>query len=178
MAKYKYINNFSKETQEDLFLLLVDSVAGAKKTDAAKLLRDLLSEQEASMLARRLKIALLLEKGWSYEDIRKAIKVSHSTIAKIQLWLKTYGDGFRMAIPKIESNAGKSRNEDVSPGSWRSLKKRYPMYFWPELLLKEIVRSANMRERERLLNVLSELKDKTPLTKEIQNILNKKSNTT
>ena len=178
MAKYKYINNFSKETQEDLFLLLVDSVAGVKKTDAAKLLRDLLSEQEAVMIARRLKIALLLEKGWSYEDIRKAIKVSHSTIAKIQLWLKTYGDGFRLAIPKIESNSNNQKQLQGNTGSWRQLKKKYPMYFWPELLLKEIINSANKRERARLIGVLNELKDKTPLTKQLQSILGKKVNTT
>src|SRR3989344_986529 len=174
MAKYTHINRLSKQTQQELFLLLVEALAGEKKTDAAKLLRDLLSEQEASMNARRLKIALLLEKGLSYFQIRKIIPVSHGTIAKIQLWLKTYGDGFRLAIPKIDKMA-EDKNESV--GGWRQIKKRYPMYFWPELILKEVVKSANQRERQRLLAVIAELRDKTPLTKELNSLLKQNSNT-
>lgn len=175
MSKYTHINHFSKQTQEELFLLLVEALAGWHKIDSAKLLRDLLSEQEASMIARRLKIALLLEKGLTYQQIGKIIPVSHGTIAKIQLWLNTYGDGFRLAIPKIDK-IDKKDTKDI--GGWRQLKKRYPMYFWPELLLKEIVKSANKRERQRLVAVLSELHNKTPLTKELGNILKQKSNTT
>lgn len=175
MARYTNINRISKPKQQDLFLLLVEALAGHKKTDAAKLLRDLLSEQEASMIARRLKIALLLEEGFSYNRIREVIPVSDGTIAKIQLWLNTYGDGFRLVIPKISKI--KETSEDYEVGSWRQLKKRYSIYFWPELLLKEIVKNANKRERERLEVIVKELRDKTPLTKQLQQILKQNSNT-
>jgi hypothetical protein len=45
------------------------------------------------------------------------------------------------------------------------------MYFWPELLLKQIVKSANKREREKLLKVVGALKEKTKLSKELKKIL-------
>ncbi|MEK7618398.1 MAG: Trp family transcriptional regulator [Patescibacteria group bacterium] len=174
--KYKNINKLNKQTQEELFLLLVEALSGIKKIEAAKLLRDLISEQEASMIARRLKVAMLLEQGFSYDDINEAIKVSHGTIAKIQLWLQTYGDGFRAAIPKLgKVNAGDPHSLDES--GWRQIKKRFPMYFWPQILLEEVVASANKKERQRLAMVLKELKDKTPLTKQLQNILGKNSST-
>lgn len=176
MARYTKINKFSKKVQQELFLLLVDALSGIRKSDAAKLLRDLLSEQEAVMLARRLKIALLLEEGLSYEKICREIPVSHGTIAKIQLWLKTYGDGFRLAIPKIKLRKDNKVTEEQKL-SWRQVKKRYPIYFWPELLLQEIVKSASQKERKRLVAILGEMHDKTPLTKQLQNILNQKSNT-
>jgi len=175
MAKNTHIKHFSKQRQQDLFLLLVEALTGVKKTDAAKLLRDLLSEQEASMLARRLKIALLLEKGLSYKQIRQDIPVSDGTIAKIQLWLNTYGDGFRLVIPKINKNIPSQEKKEI--GGWRQLKKRYPIYFWPEILLKEVVSSANKKERQKLISIVNELRDKTPLTKQLQQILSKNSNT-
>ncbi len=178
MAKYSNINRISKQDQDDLFLLLAESLVGMKKTDAAKVLRDLLSQQESVMLARRLKIALLLEKGFSYQQIRKEIPVSDSTIAKIQLWLKTYGDGFRLALPKIDHEPDDRHILEEDKLGWRSLKKRYPAYFWPELVLKQIVKSANKRERQRLSEIVEELRDKTPLTKQLQKILRQNSYTT
>src|SRR3989344_1055047 len=174
--KYKNINKLSKQTQEELFLLLVEALAGIKKIDAAKLLRDLLSEQEASMIARRLKVAMLLEQGLSYEEINDTIKVSHGTIAKIQMWLQTYGDGFRTAIPQLDKISPVD-SRPIDESGWRQVKKRYPMYFWPQILLEEVVSSANKKEKKRIKVVLKELKDKTPLTKQLQNILGKNSRT-
>jgi hypothetical protein len=45
------------------------------------------------------------------------------------------------------------------------------MYFWPEILLKEIVKSASKREKERLSAVIQRLKEKTSLSKDLQKIL-------
>jgi uncharacterized protein YerC len=175
--KYKNINSLPKQAQEEFFLLLVDALSGVNKIEAAQLLRDLLSDQEASMIARRLKIAMLLESGSSYEDINKVIKVSHGTIAKIQLWLQTYGDGFRKVIPKLQK-ADSANSRSSSSLNWKRIKKSYPIYFWPQILLEEVVSTANAKERQRLKMVLKELKDKTPLTKQLQNLLNKNSSTT
>jgi hypothetical protein len=54
---------------------------------------------------------------------------------------------------------------------WRTLKKSYPMYFWPQLLLEEIVKTANKREKQKLLNVVNGLREKTKLSNELLKIL-------
>ena len=179
MAKYSNIKRLPKQAQAELFLLLVDAIAGKKKTEAAQVLRDLLSEQEAAMIARRMKIAILLENGYTYQQIRREIPVSDSTIAKIQLWLNTYGDGFRLAIANLEKNPSTNRHSlETDKLGWRKMKRKYPMYFWPQILLEEIVKSANKRERKRLAYIVNELHDKTPLTKELQKVLKQNYNTT
>jgi uncharacterized protein YerC len=177
MAKYSNISKIQKEGQADLFILLVNALANITTTNAAKLLRDLLSDQEATLIARRLKIALLLDEGLTYLQIRKIIPVSDSTISKIQMWLKTYGDGFRTVLPKLK-NKERAEKPESSESTWRRHKKRYAMYYWPELILKEIVKSANKREKKRLLDILSQLKEKTELTKELNAILRQNSYTT
>ncbi|PIR96497.1 MAG: hypothetical protein COT92_00735, partial [Candidatus Doudnabacteria bacterium CG10_big_fil_rev_8_21_14_0_10_42_18] len=55
--------------------------------------------------------------------------------------------------------------------SWRLVKKNYPLYFWPELLLKEIVRSASGRQKKQLLGVVEELRGKTKIARDLQRIL-------
>ena len=137
--------------------------------EAANFIKDLLSEGEVIMLARRLQIARLLDQGYTYDEIERAMKVSNTTIAKVQTWLNLYGEGYRMVLKRTAGKASATSNP--GPLSWNKLKKKYPMYFWPELLLKEIVNSANKKERARLVKVVDGLKEKTRLSKDLTKIL-------
>ena len=56
------------------------------------------------MLAKRIAIAYLLIKGYSYTTIESTLKVSDSTIGYIALILKTKGNGLRKIIKKLESH--------------------------------------------------------------------------
>jgi len=129
------------------------------------------------MLAKRLKIAELVLEGETYDYIRSFLKVSPGTIARVQEWLKISGDGYRWAAQKTKSDTKKlQRNLPAESGysGWSDIKRRYPIYFWPELLLEEIVKSANKREKERLRKVVCEMekmKKKKPLFKRLQRIL-------
>lgn len=135
--------------------------------EAANFIRDLLSEQEVVMLARRLQIARFLQNGLTYAQIKKAMKASETTVAKVQTWLKFYGEGYRMVLSRTKSTGSKSDFE--SP--WNLVKRKHPIYFWPELLLREIVKSANKREKQRLLTVINQMKEKTKLSKELLKLL-------
>ncbi len=64
--------------------------------------KDLLSETEALMLARRLKIATLLYKGKSYEDIEKLLRTGSATIASVHAWLDGGFGGYIQGIVKLE----------------------------------------------------------------------------
>ena len=170
MAKFSVINKLTKKEADELFIRIVSAIAALRNPmEAANFLKDLLSEQEAIMLARRLQIADLLTQGLTYEQIHRLMKVGDSTIARVQTWLKLYGEGYRMVLKRTAKSQKISREDSGS--SWRLLKQKYPMYYWPELLLKEIVKSANTREKRRLLRVVEDLRAKTKMARELTTIL-------
>lgn len=172
MTKYAGIKRFTKHQQEELFIKFAKGLASLKSSvEAAGLIKDLFSEQEALLLARRLYIAELLQEGFTYAQIHRLINVGDNTIAKVQLWLQTYGDGFRTVISRTKRKI-KTRSEGGR--SWQNFKKKYPMYFWPQLLLEEIVKSANKKERQRILSVVENMKEKSKLTRNLLKILKDK----
>ncbi|OGE83692.1 MAG: hypothetical protein A3B10_04530 [Candidatus Doudnabacteria bacterium RIFCSPLOWO2_01_FULL_44_21] len=167
---YNVKRKLTKREQDELFIKLARALALLHNPqEGAQFLRDLLSEPEVLMLARRLQIAELLLDGKTYQQIRADLKVSFGTIARVQTWLDLYGDGYRTIIKRIGPKQSPNNNED-QPLS--KLKKKYPMYFWPELLLKEIIKTANKREKERLLKTIEQLRNKTQLSKDLDRFLN------
>lgn len=168
-ATYRVKHKLSKQEQNELFAKLAKTFALLHNSaEMANFLRDLLSEAEVFMLSRRLQIAELLIEGLTYDKICSALKVGPSTIARVQTWLELYGDGYRNAVKKINKT---ERATDDSTKPFARFKRKYPMYFWPELLLKEIIKTANQREKQRLLKVVEQLRDKTQLSKELQKLL-------
>ncbi len=63
--------------------------------------QDLLTRTEKAMLGKRILIALLLEKEYSYKDIRRWLKVSENTIANIRERLEKDGRGFRAVLKAL-----------------------------------------------------------------------------
>lgn len=72
-----------------------------KREDVEAYLYDLLSPVERTMLAKRLAIAVLLTKDFSYVAIADVLKVSFPTISSISIWMKHSGKGFEKVIKKI-----------------------------------------------------------------------------
>lgn len=165
LQKEKRLDKLTRKDHEELTLDLVNAVVGAKSVvNAALFLRDLLTKSEMQMLAKRLRIAKLLLAGLTYENIEEQLYVSHSTIAKIAIWLSEKGDGFRTIIEKLPKQT-ETKSSELS--DWDSLKRKHSLYFWPELLLEEIVKSANNRQKQRIKDVLSSLEAKSKLHKEL-----------
>lgn len=168
-GSYKLNYRLSKEKQTDLFIKFAQTLASLRSAEeVAHFLKDLLSEGEVQMLAKRLRIAELLIDGLTYEQIISDIKVAPTTIARVQTWLELYGEGYRTAINR--TNKHKSNDNDHTK-PFTQLKRKYPMYFWPQLLLEEIVRSASTREKQRLLRVVEQMKEKSKLSKELLQLL-------
>lgn len=74
-----------------------------KKGEVESFLADLLSPTERIMLAKRLSIVLLLDRGYNYAEIGDILKVSKDTIGRISTWVGRGGRGFDVAIGKINS---------------------------------------------------------------------------
>ncbi len=159
MAKFTPYQNLSKEVKQKVLLELCQAMVMVKKLpDAAKVLSDLLSEQELQMIAKRLQIAKLLLQKKTYVEIQKALNVSQHTIARVNIWLQQGGAGFRMVVEQGKDMTVPSwkpwTGAGDMAGSWGALKRKMPMYFWPQLMLEEIVRSASNRQRIKLLKTV------------------------
>jgi TrpR-related protein YerC/YecD len=145
-----------------------------KPVEALALIKDLLSPQEAEMLAKRIKIAQLLIAGFSYSEIEHNIKVAPGTIARVNEWLKYGGDGYRLVVDRLNQLDLKSgfvsRSEEFD---WFSLRRRYPIMFWPEILLGDIISAASIRKKQQLRKTIEEMNKKSKIYKQVDRALRK-----
>ena len=89
----------AKDVGEKVIDIFLDTFAKIKNKDqAAKLLNDLLTPTEKIMLAKRLSIAYMLQKGYDYRTISQVLRVSTTTVARMSLTSKLAGEGFRTII--------------------------------------------------------------------------------
>jgi len=169
--KPKRLEKLSKGKQGDLLYDLINAFSVIKSpTESALFVQDLLTQNEAKMLSKRLRIAKLLLQGKSYEEIKTELHNSFATIAKVGYWLQRSGEGFRSVIKKLPQKTKTKHWTEYS--EWDKLKRSRPMYFWPELLLEEIVKSANRKEKERLRKILENLDQKFAVYKKMQELIN------
>ncbi len=72
------------------------------KEECSKFLRDLMTVQEIKTIAKRWKVAKMLEEGETYKDIEKATGMSSTTIARINRW-KEYGEGgYKLILGRVK----------------------------------------------------------------------------
>ncbi len=70
-------------------------------------LKDLLNRGERVMIARRFKIAKLLDEGLTYDKIAKLLSVSDGTIARVEKMLNFGRNGYRIALNKTRNRRNK-----------------------------------------------------------------------
>lgn len=129
--------------------------------EVAEALSDLLTPKEIENLAKRLEIAQALVKGLDYSTIRDNLKVGYSTISRVNTWLNLSGQGYKIMLTRRKSEPKKiSEQERYDPYSWHNIKRRYSMYFWPQLFLEEFLKSADKKEKEKVQKVFESLKIK------------------
>ena len=178
MAKFSYQSKLSKKEQAELLMDLCDAISSLNDSkEAAQFLKDLLSPQEAEMLAKRIKIAELLLKGWKYKEIGDCLRVGEGTVARISEWLKFTGDGYRLIIKRLKEKRKKRPQPEPKVGlssEIRNFKKRYSSMFWPELLIEELIKNARIKNKKKILGILEELRLKPRLYKKIEEELARK----
>jgi TrpR-related protein YerC/YecD len=172
MAKYLYPSSLPKQEQERLlseFAIALSEISNP--AESLNLIKDMLSKQEAEMLAKRLKIAELILDGYTYKEITEALKVSQGTISRVAEWLKYGGEGYRKIIDRVKKKKGSQKETNPGFDEWSQVKRRYPLMFWPQLLVDEIVASANKRQKERLHKTLQALDHKSQIYKKLNRSL-------
>jgi TrpR-related protein YerC/YecD len=94
---YKLSPRKRKELLDDFFAMVA---LLEDKIEAERFLKDLLSESEAVMLARRIQVAKLLLKGFTFEQIRQRLGVGPTTVASVHKWLRGGFGGYFKTIEK------------------------------------------------------------------------------
>ncbi|MBI2032013.1 MAG: hypothetical protein HYT09_00025 [Candidatus Levybacteria bacterium] len=173
----KGFEKLSQQEKNEVISDLIYAFVNCKTVrEAALFLQDILTRSELQLLSRRLRIAKLLLEGKTYESIEKSLHVSHTTVAKVAIWLADKGDGFRNIIKTLPKNKD---SKDPLSYDFRNFKRRHAMYFWPELIIEEIIKNANKKQKERLRKSVASLDksliEKNKLHRELEKLLYPKS---
>ena len=178
MAKYPRVPKLTQKEQEQLLLEFCEGMLSLKNLhEIVNFLKDIFTKQEIEMVSKRLKIARLLLEGKTYEEIKDTIKVSQGTISRINVWLKLSGEGYRIAVArtKVKENTYSDEIKKMN----LNYKKKYPLYFWPELLLEKITKDLSRQKKEEVKKALEAAETKDDMCKIMDNLLTSKyKNTT
>ena len=99
VSKQKMNATIARQLEEIFFQLIADTKTPA---EARALFSDLLTPTEQQALYKRLAIALFLDKGRSYENIKQYLKVSSATIASVHEMMGN--PGILLATHKIKAD--------------------------------------------------------------------------
>ena len=122
------------------------------RDEVKRFFKDLLSESEAVMLARRIQIAKLLLSGMSYGDIQDRLKTSETTIASVHRWLQGGFGGYSQSLGRLRKELERRQElvekheEARTPYSGEWLKRKYPLHY----LLMNFIDWASLRPPKKL----------------------------
>ena len=167
MKRYSKISNREKVDLLEEFCEAISVLNDPE--EIMDFITDLLTKQETIMIARRIKTAKMLIKGRSYQEIQDSLKVGFGTISKINQWLMESGQGFRLIAQRTKKKKPKKIEHGLS--EFTKLKKRYPIMFWPQLLMEDIVKTMNVKQKDRIKKSLKNLDRKSEIYKRIDKAL-------
>lgn len=131
-VRSRKISNHDRIKYSDALYTAIESL---KSREEIKIfLRDLLTESERIMIGRRIIIAQKLLKDQSYDQIMREMRVGPDTIMRVHRWLEDENNGYEKVIKQIEktfeSRQKSIKKEFYDTGSFKSLKRRYPLHFF------------------------------------------------
>lgn len=98
----RYSGKLSKNIEEQVYKILYQVLADAKTDiDIELILKSLMGPTEVQAVAKRLAIAVFLDKGQSYERIRDVLKVSSATISSVANTMNERG--MKMALERVKA---------------------------------------------------------------------------
>jgi len=151
-------SKLTSQERKELFLDLCRALSVLQTPkEVADALTDLLSAKEVETIAKRLQIAAYLVEGKDYQTIRSLLKVGFSTIARVNTWLNLSGEGFKIMLSRKKKPEKTDIEDRFDPYSWHNIKRRYSMYFWPELLFEEFMKRADRKEKEKMQKIFEKM---------------------
>lgn len=152
-------SKLTPKERKELMVDLCQALSVLRSPDeVADALIDLLTPKEVETISKRLKIAEYLVSGKEYEFIRGALKVGYSTIARVNTWLNISGAGFKVIFSRKKKEKPQTTDEEkYDPFSWHNFKRRYSTHFWPQLLIEEIIKTSDDRQKEKIISAFEKL---------------------
>ncbi|MCS7183813.1 MAG: YerC/YecD family TrpR-related protein [Patescibacteria group bacterium] len=98
MKNKKNFYHWVNKEIDDLFsvILMLENL-----DEARRFFRDLLTKKEIIEFAKRWKAVQMLAQGITYKEIEKKTKMSSTTIARINRWLRSEYGGYRLILNKL-----------------------------------------------------------------------------
>ena len=92
-----------KNLEDYIFSVFLKTITDLKTLSESKnFLEDLLWPTERIMLIKRLAIAVMLSKGYTYDEIDHTLKVSRTTIMNVSYFLKHgQNSGYKEVVARI-----------------------------------------------------------------------------
>ncbi len=120
----RFVTETVKARIQEVFVNVIADLHS--EAEIGEFLEDFLSPPEKIMLAKRLSIALMLAKGYGYEVIADILKVTSSTIAKVNISFKYKGKGYQKIVNKIlQEEKWQKFWQDLDDGIVETLPPRY-----------------------------------------------------
>lgn len=127
----------SKDIETKIYESFYKAIGLLRDQEAKLFINDLLTRTEKVMLPKRLAVAILLSKGWSYDSVRETLKVTQTTISNIERILD-HSNGLRLAIEKLgKSESWRNWWQDVESLLYR-LSSPGKVFMDEELIQKKI----------------------------------------
>ena len=106
---YKLPTDKQKELLDRLFLA-VASLSSYK--EVKDFFKDLLTPQETTMFARRIKVAEMLLADKCYDEISKQLKIGLGTIARVHRWVNSERGGYKVAIEQLKKLDARAQRKE------------------------------------------------------------------
>lgn len=136
-ASRKEVNRSLQIEMQDNFALLISSLSSSR--DIQQFFQTFLTDEEKTMLTKRLMLHLMLENYYDPAEISTVLGFSRETVYKHKIIWITGGDVYKTVIKKI---AGKTKTKDF----WKKVEK-----FLRPLELA-LISKSNMRARAKFMS--------------------------
>jgi len=140
----------NSEVEEKIFETFWETIASLKNSsDVEQFIKSLLSYTEQLTLAKRLAIALLVQRGYNYEYISGTLNVSTSTILAVDRQIKLNAQGYKIASKKAGSKRLRDKTADALASFLLSISKPARYGSAKYRLKKEMGAKIAKRQRKR-----------------------------
>lgn len=131
------LNELPKEKRIKLIAEFYDAMNCMRNREETKqVLRDLLNPNEIAMLARRIQIAVLLEKGFQHREVAEVMDAGLNTVTRVKKSKQRHGEGYKLLFKRLRKlrkrqakKRGKKRKVPADFGTFQWFKNVYPAYF-------------------------------------------------
>jgi TrpR-related protein YerC/YecD len=139
-GKVKY-NDLSEDEKKKCIGDFYSMISLLKSRDEVKkFFKDVLSLSEVVMISRRIQIAKMILEGYTYEEIRKKLKVGFNNINQVDRWVKNGFGGYKEVINKYKKKYPEKDDFEkygYIPFSKEWVRKKYPLHYLLSNIIKD-----------------------------------------